>query len=132
MEQIPKLKSTWNLAPVLQIVQKIPEKFLPNFISINWASLVNLWVAVQKIYSKMHPVSCANTHHDAIIDLVNHRMFTNTKTWISWEWYITFPWNKKILNLRLRWHILRNYHYIAEVTLINWMQKTLDTIIGEK
>ena len=87
---------------------------------------MTLWVAVQKIYSKMHPVSCTNTHHDVIIDLVN------TKTWISWEWYITFLWNKNILNLCLRWHILRNYHFLAEVTFMNWMQKTLDTITGEK
>ena len=59
-------------------------------------------------------------------------MFKNANTWLSWEWYITFLWNKKILNLCLRWHILRNYHFVAEVTFMNWMQKTLDTIIGEK
>ena len=28
---------------------------------------------VQKIYSKMHPVSCKNTHHD-VTDLVNRGM----------------------------------------------------------
>ena len=93
---------------------------------------MTLWVAVQKIYSKMHPVSCTNTHHDVIIDLVNHGMFKNARTWISWEWYMTFLWNKKILDLRLRWHILRNYHFVAEVTFTNWMQKALDTIIGKK
>ena len=31
------------------------------------------WVVVQKIYSDMNPVSCANTHHD-VTDLINHRM----------------------------------------------------------
>ena len=87
---------------------------------------------VQKIYSKMHPVSCTNAHHDVIISLVNHGMFKNTKTLISWEWHITFLWNKKVLNLCLRWHILRNYHFAAEVTFMKWMQKTLDAIIGEK
>ena len=71
----------------------------------------------------MHPVSKTNTHHGVIIDLVNHGMFKNTNTWLSWEWYITFLWNKKILNLCLRWHILRNYHFLAEVTFKNWMQK---------
>ena len=80
----------------------------------------------------MHPVSCANTRHDIIIDLVNHGMFKNTKTWISWEWYISFLWNKKILNLYLRWYILINYHFVAKLTFMNWMQKALDTIIGEK
>ena len=29
---------------------------------------------------------------------------------------ITFLQNKKILNLGLRWHILRSYHFVAEVT----------------
>ena len=80
----------------------------------------------------MQPVSCTNTHHDVIIHLVNHGMFKKRKTWISWEWHITFLWNKNILNLFLRWHILRNYNFVAEVTFMNWMQKTLDTIIGEK
>ena len=58
-----------------------------------------------KRHSKMHSVSCTNTH----TDLVNHGMVKNTKTWISWERNKTFLLNKKILNLCLRWHILRNY-----------------------
>ena len=70
---------------------------------------------VQKIYSEMHLVSCTKTHHD-ITDLVNHRMVKNTKTWISWEWKITFLQNKKILNLGIRWYILRSYCFVAEVT----------------
>ena len=48
-------------------------KFLPLLISIKWPSLVTWWVVVQKIYSKMHPVSCTNTHHD-VTDLVNYGM----------------------------------------------------------
>ena len=40
----------------------------------------------------------------------------NTITWISWERNIIFLWNKKILNLCLRWHILRSYCFVAEVT----------------
>ena len=63
----------------------------------------------------MHPVSCTNIHHD-VTDLVNHEMAKNTKTWISRERNITFLRNKKILKLCLRWHILRSYHYVAEVT----------------
>ena len=76
-----------------------------TFLSINWTSLVGYWVVVQKIYSKMHPVSCTNTHHDAT-DLV-----------ISQERNIAFLWNKKIIDLCLRWHILRSYCVVAEVTL---------------
>ena len=37
-------------------------------------------------------------------------MVKNPKTWISQEQNITFLW-KKILNLCLRWHILRIYHF---------------------
>ena len=70
---------------------------------------------VQKICSKMQPVSCANTHHD-ITDLLNHGMVKNIKTWISWEGNITFLQNKKFLNLCLRWHILRSYRFVVEVT----------------
>ena len=70
---------------------------------------------VQKIHSKLHPVSYTNTHHD-IKDLLNHGMVENTKTWLSWEQSITFLWNKKILNLCLRWHIMRSCHFAVEVT----------------
>ena len=73
---------------------------------------------VQKIYSKMHFVSSTNTHHD-VTDLVNLGMVQNTKTWISWVRNITFLRNKKILNLCLWWHFLRNQHFVAEVTF-NW------------
>ena len=90
-------------------------KLLPLLISINWPSLVTSWVLVQKIYSKMNLVSCTNTHCD-VIDLVNHGKVKNTKTWVSSEQNIIFLRNKKILNLCFRWHILRSYHFVAEVT----------------
>ena len=63
----------------------------------------------------MYLVSCTNAHHD-VTDCVNHGMFKNTKTWVSWERNIIFLWNKKILNPYLRWHILRSYNVVAEVT----------------
>ena len=71
----------------------------------------------------MHPDSCTNTHHN-VTDLLNRGMDKNTKTWISWErnitfrWEgnITFIWNKNILNLCLRWHILRSYRFVEDVT----------------
>ena len=90
-------------------------KLFPLFISINWPSLVTLWVVVLKIYSKMHPVLCTNTHHN-VTDFVNYEMVKNRKTWISWEWNIKFLRNKKILNLSLIWHILRTYRFVTEVT----------------
>ena len=70
---------------------------------------------VQKIYSKVYPVLCTNTHHD-VTYLVNQWMVINTKTWISREGNITFLWNKKILNLCIRWHIWSSYRFVAEVT----------------
>ena len=84
-------------------------------ISINWPSLVTSWVVVQKIYSKMHLVSCTDTHRD-VTDLVNHEMVKNTKTWISSERNIIFLRNKEFLNLCSRWHILRSYCFVVEVT----------------
>ena len=64
-------------------------------LSSNWPSLVTSWNVVQKIYSKIHLVSCTNTHRD-VTDLVNHGKVKNTKTWISWERNVTFLRNKKI------------------------------------
>ena len=88
---------------------------MPLLISINWPSLVTSWIVVQKIYSEMYLVSCANTHCD-ITDSVNHGTAKNTKAWISSEQNIIFLRNQKILNLCLSWHILRSYRFVAEVT----------------
>ena len=70
----------------------------------------------------MHPIPCTNIHHD-FTDLVNHGMVQNTKTLISQKRNIAFLWNIKILNLCLRWHILRSYCFVAEVTF-----KTLEEL----
>ena len=96
-------------------------RLLPLLISINWRSLMTSWIVVQKIYLKMHLVSCTNTHRD-VTDLVNHGMFKNTKTWISWERNIIVARNKEILNLCFRWHILRSYRFVAEVTFKHCLQ----------
>ena len=63
----------------------------------------------------MHSVSCTNIHHDVTV-LLNHQMVKKLKTWTSWEWNTLFPRNKKILDLCLKWHILRSYCFVAEVT----------------
>ena len=87
------------------------------------------------MYSK---ISCTDTHHD-VRDLVNHGMVKNKKTWISGEWNITFIWNKKILNLRLRLHIFRSYCFVVEVTFkcylknVEWYSLTQEwTIHSER
>ena len=120
MEQVTKLKRTWNLVPVLQIVQKIPENYCPwLYLSIGKVWWLNeLWLKryIQKctpshvntlplllqscdswIFVEENPDRTkkkTNTHHE-VTDLVNHRMVQNAETWMSWEWNITFPQNKK-------------------------------------
>ena len=98
-------------------------------ISITWPSLVTSWVVVQEIYSKMYLVSCTNnTHHD-VTDLANHWMVENRKTWIFWEWNIILLCNKKNFNMCLKWHILRSYHFVVEVTfkkiILAWIKANL-------
>ena len=68
---------------------------------------------LQKRYSKMHLVSCTNTHHD-ITDLVNYEIVKNENLNILQN--IIFLQNKKILNLCLRCCILRSYHFVAALT----------------
>ena len=87
----------------------------------------------QKIYSKVHPVLCTNTHNDAT-DLVNHGIVKNIKTWTSWKRNTIFLRNKKILNLSLRWHILRSYRFIVEVTVKWWSSKSWHLLlrVGKK
>ena len=109
------IKKYLKSSPRLPKCSKDYWKLLPLLISINWPSLVTSWVVVQKTYSKMHLVSCTNTHRD-VTDLVNPEMVKNTKTWISSERNIIVPRNKKIFNLCFRWHILRSYCLVAEVT----------------
>ena len=108
LNKAAQMKMVWNLAPVLQ-----------NWhLSINWPSVVTEWIAVRKIYLKMHLVSCTNTHHD-VTDLINCEIIENTKTWKSWERNITFLRNKKSLKPTSNdtFHILRSYCFVAEVTL---------------
>ena len=109
-------------------------KLLPLLISINWPSMVTQLVVVQKIYWKIHPASCNNIYHD-VIDLVNHSgMVKNTKTWMSWQWNITFLQNKKKINICLRWNILKNYCFVAEVTFTDALSsavfKEVDDLIS--
>ena len=142
MEQVAKLKRTWNLAPVLQIVQRISENCCPGL----YQSIGQIWWLNQlwfkRYIQKVHLLSCANTHHD-ITDLVNHEMVKNAKNWISWEQNIAFLQNKKILNMCFRWHVLRSYHFVAEVTFkchtqrmerIDWISRcgTLCWIISKR
>ena len=90
-----------ELSPSPPDCSKDSWKLLLLLISINWPSLVTSWVVIQKIYSKMHPVSCTNTHD--VTDLPNHGMAKNIKLEYH-ENRITFLRSEKILNLCFRWH----------------------------
>ena len=119
MEQLAKLERTWNLASFVQIIEKVPENYCPYwYLSTGQVWWLNeLWF--KRYIPKMHRLSCTNADHD-VTDLVNHEIVKNTKTWISWERYITFLPNKKIPNLCLWWHIFRSYHFVAEVIFKLW------------
>ena len=114
MGQVPKWESAWNLVTVLQIVLKNAENCCPClYLSIDqvwW--LYGLWFKRYIQKCTLFQVLIPNTHH-GITDSVNLGMVKNTKTWIPWEWNIIFLRNKKILNLCLRWHILRSYRFVA-------------------
>ena len=113
MRQFAKLKRTWSLAPVLQTVQKITENYCPSL----YLSVGQVWL-LNGLWFKRYIQKCTLSHCD-VTDSVNHGVVKNTKTWISWEQNIIFLRNKKILNLCLRWHILRSYRFVAEVTFKN-------------
>ena len=113
-----------KLCPSPPICSQDYWNMLPLLISINWPSLVTSRVVVQNIYSKMYLVSYTNTHRD-VTDPVNHGIFKNAKTWISWQRNMIFLRNKKILNLCLRWHILRSYCFVVEVNFYSLIKKKL-------
>ena len=123
LKLVAKLKRTWKPALVVHIVQKIPKDYcLCLYLSVGQAWWLN------KLLFKKCTVLCTNTHHD-VTDLVNCGMVKNTKTWISWERNLTSLRNKKILKLCLGWHILRSYHFVAEVSFkykshTDWKQNT--------
>ena len=114
MKEVAKLKRTLNLAPVLQIFQKILENYCP------WLYLLigQVWW-LNELWFRRYIQRWALSHVIILImvtRLVNHGMVENTKNLISWEWNIAFLRNKKILNLFFRWHILESYRSVAEVT----------------
>ena len=123
MEHIAKLKRTWNVAPVLQIFQKIPENYCPCL----YLSIYQVWW-LNELWFRRYTENTPSLMYQYVTDLVNHGVVRNSKTWVAWEWNTIFLLNK-ILNLCLRWHILRSYHYVAEVTFKDhlWCKKPKKT-----
>ena len=62
MEQVAKSKKTWNVAPVLQVVQKIPENIVLAYI-YQLAKFGELRSCGSKDIFKLHLVSCTNAYH---------------------------------------------------------------------
>ena len=113
MDQVAKLKKTWNLAPVLQIVQKIPQNYCPwVYLSIGQVWWLNeLW---SKRYIQKYTLS-----HVLILIMTSHIWYITRwlqMQWIFWEQNITFLRKNKILNLCLMWHIFRSYRFVAQLT----------------
>ena len=102
------MKKTWNLALV---VQKILKSIVLAYI-YQLTKYGDLMSCGSKDIFKN--ISYTNSYHD-FTDLVNHEMVKNTKTLISWELNITFPLNKNILNVCLKWQILRNCCFVLNV-----------------
>ena len=80
------MKRTRNVAPVLQIVEEIPQTYYPCLYPAAYiyqlARFGDLMSCGSEDIFKMHPVSCTNTHHD-VADLLNHGMVKNTKVYMS-------------------------------------------------
>ena len=119
MEQVATLNRTWNLVPVLQLDQKISEKYC----SCLYLLIDQVWW-VNELWFKRYIQKCFLSH--VLIVMMTSQIWLimgclNTKTWISWEQNITFLWDKKILNVYLRRHILRSYHFVGEVTLSKYL-----------
>ena len=112
MEQVAKFKRAWNFAPVLQIVRKFPEKYSPClYLWIDHVWLVNeLWF--KRYHSKMHRL--------IYYYLSWHHRFV--KSWDSWKYKsldisrMEHNFSMKKINLCLRWHILRSYCFVVEIT----------------
>ena len=73
---------------------------------------------LQKIYSKMNPVLCTNTHRD-VIDLVTHGMVNKIKPWISGKQNITFLPNAKILYLCLCGNVKTNKTFTSNTGIVS-------------
>ena len=115
------IEKNLELSPGSPNCSKDSWKLLPLFISINWPNLVTEISCSSKDVFKNTP-SRTTTHHD-VTYLVSHGMVKSTKTWLTQVRNIFFQWNKKNLNLCLRWHILRSYRFVAKVSFIYLLKR---------
>ena len=110
--QVAKLKRTLNLAPVSQILQKITENYCPWL----YLSADQVWW-LHDVWFKRYIQKCTLSHVlILIVTSLIWKIMESLKIQKLEERNIIFLRNKKILNLRFRWHILRSYGFVAEVT----------------
>ena len=79
LEQVATLKRIWNIAPLLQIVQKILENYCPGL----YQSIGVLISCGSKdlLENAPCPMYTHHTHHD-VTDLVNYEIVKNENTLI--------------------------------------------------
>ena len=127
MEQVATLKRAWNVAAVLHIVQKVPENYCPClYLSIGQV----LWF--NELWFKRCIQKCTLFH---VLILIMTSQIWKTMGWLNIQIlkYLenrTSLRNKNILNLCFRWHILRSYRFVAEVSfkrkVCRWQQTLLE------
>ena len=109
------MKKTWNLAPVLQIVQKIPENYCPClYLPIDQVWWLNMWF-------KRYNQKCTLSHvliMTSKIWWITGGLNIQKLEYLENGTYFSTKW--KILNMCLRWHIFRSYRFVAEVTFKIW------------
>ena len=107
------LKTTWNLASVLQIVRK------------NWFMKIVPLTYIHQLAEFGDLIICSSKDifKNALCLIYLYSSWRHwfgksrdRQIWISWERNIAFLRNKKILNLCLTWHILRSCCFVAKVT----------------
>ena len=111
MKQVSKLKRTWNLVPVLQIVQMIPENYCAwLYLSISQVWWLNeLWF---KSYIQKYTLS-------PVLTIILTTQIREVMGWLEIQKleYLENGIKKKNLNLCLRWNILSSHRFVPELTL---------------
>ena len=130
MGQFDKLERTWNLVPVLQILQKITE----NYCSCFYLSVGQVWW-LHEYWFKRYIQKCTLSHvlilimTSQILEIMG-RLKIQKVEYLKNE--TIFLRNKRILNPCLRWNILRSYCFVAEVTFkkqTGFAYNSLETLI---
>ena len=116
------MKRAWNLAPLLQIIQKIPENCCPGL----YLSIGQVWCWLNELWFKRYIKKCTLSHELILI------MTSQILLIVEWFKIQKLDYlenglerhNNKILNLYLRRQFLRSC-FEAEVTFKLWTHTVL-------